>query len=190
MRLSKILPIAVVGVFLIGVVVLIVVEVANYDDPTTGEVVREPRGEGPASLRRCPEERLGDFEKTHDPGTRGETVPPGPTSALVCSLTDERARFDLKERVIRDRGDLTGLTAALNTLPPAVPWPEGEYACPEEEDFYELIGLRYADVPEVQIAVAPGFCSGTTVLNLKESKEFGDTLRLRRVLDGLFEKGS
>jgi len=45
MRLSRILPIVVVGVVLIGVVVLIVVEVANYDGRTAAEIVRDERGE-------------------------------------------------------------------------------------------------------------------------------------------------
>src|ERR1700754_2199128 len=108
MRLFRALTIVLVAGVLVGVVVLIVVEVAGYDDPKTAEVTRDERGEFPASLKRCPRGQLGDFGESHDPGTRGETVPPGPTSALICSSTKR------SERVIRDRRDLTRLTAALN----------------------------------------------------------------------------
>jgi hypothetical protein len=50
-----------------------------------------------------------------------------------------------------------------------------------------LIGLRYGDVREVQLGIAPAFCVGTAVLNLEEETEFGASARLLRLLDGLLE---
>jgi hypothetical protein len=44
MRLFKALPIAVVGLVLIGMVVLIVVEVANYDGRTPAEIRQDRKG--------------------------------------------------------------------------------------------------------------------------------------------------
>jgi hypothetical protein len=191
-RLHRALAISFVTVVLVGVVVLIVVEVAGYDGPMTAEIKSEKPSGYAASLTHCPKEPLGRIEGQHDPGTRGKTVPPRPESALLCSWTYERVRghgeqLVRHERLLRRPADLAELTDALNALPPAVPWGEGEYACPEEGFFYTLIGLRYEGEPEAQLAVAPGFCSGTAVLNLKEDKEFGASSQLLRLLDDLVE---
>ena len=164
MRLSRILPVVVVGVVLIGVVVLIVVEVDNYDGRTTAEIKSAERAEETASLIRCPKGPLGGFEEEHGPGTKGETVPPGPRSALICSWTQEKVRdrqvkFVRTERILHRRADLTRLTNELNSLPPVAPL-EGEYACPSEESFYMLIGLRYDRASEVQLGIAPGSAVG------------------------------
>jgi hypothetical protein len=188
-RSHQVLAVSFVVAVLVGVVVLIVVEVAGYDGPTAVEIKGESEPSGyPASLSRCPKETLGRIEGQHDPGTRGKTVPPRPESALLCSWTYERIRGHGEElvhheRVLRRPADLAELTDALNSLPPAVPWGEGEYACPEEGYFYTLIGLRYEGEPEVQLEVAPGFCSGIAVLNLTEDKEFGASRRLLRLLE-------
>jgi hypothetical protein len=198
MRLFRFLSIVVVGVVLIGVVVLIVVEVANYDDRTSAEIVSDERAEEMSSSGRCPKQPVGDFEEEHDPGIKGEAVPPRPRSALICSWTQEQVRhhkveFARTERVLRRRRDLDKLTAALNSLPPAQPLPEGEfaflsegeYACPSEASFYMLIALRYGGPPEVQLGIAPGFCGGMAILNLEEETEFEASVQLIRLLDDI-----
>jgi hypothetical protein len=158
MRLFRTVTIVLVVGVLVGVAVLIVVEVAGYDG-------------------------RADREEGRDPGTKGETVRPGPASALIRSSTRS------VEGVIRDRRDLTRLTAALNALAPAAPVEEeGEYTCPESEPFYDLIELRYDGAPETKIAIEPDSCGGTAVLNLKEDKEFGASKQLLRLLDRLLEE--
>jgi hypothetical protein len=194
MRLSRSLPIVVVGVVLIGVIVLIAVEVANYDGRTAAEIVRDERGEDPASLKHCPKHELGNAEEEHDPGTEGETVPPRPTSALICSWTyrevgGEKPRLVLSETVLHYRFDLTKLTDALNSLSPVTPLPEGEYACPSEVSYYILVGLRYEGSSEVQVGIGPGVCGGNEALNLQDKKEYAATPRLLRLLDRLLHHG-
>jgi hypothetical protein len=195
MRLFRVLPTAVVGVVLIGVVGLIVVEVANYDGRTAAEIARDEHGEDPASLEHCPKDEWGSSEEEHDPGTEGETVPPGPTSALICSWSQkdvraEGVKFVLSEKVLHFRGDLTKLTDALNSLPPVTPLPEGEYACPSEEAYYALVGLRYKGASEVQVAIGPALCGGYAALNLHDQREYVATPTFLRLLNALLEKGS
>jgi hypothetical protein len=194
MRLSRVLPIVVVGVVLIGVVVLIVVEVANYDGRTAAEIVSDERGEDPTSLKHCPKDELGNSEQEHDPGTEGETVPPRPTSALLCSWTyrgvgGEKPRPVLTETVLHYRVDLTRVTDALNSLPPVTPLPEGDYACPSEESYYILVGLRYEASSEVRVGIGPGVCGGDAALNLQDKKEYAATPRLLHLLDRLLHHG-
>jgi hypothetical protein len=188
-RLPRILGALFFGVVLVGVVVLIVVEVAGYDGRTTAEVKGEERAEETAPSGRCPREPLADIEGGHDPGRRGKTVPTRPESALICGWAygDRGVKLIRTERVLRRLSELAELTEALNALPPAFPWGEGEYACPEGESVHRLIGLRYRDVPEVQVEIAPGFCGGTAVLNLNEETEFGASNRLLRLLDTFLE---
>ena len=180
---------------MIGVVVLIVVEVANYDGRTAAEIARDERGENPASLRHCPKYELGNSEEEHDPGTEGKAVPPRPTSALICSWTyrgvgGRRPKPVQSEKVLRHRVDLTKLTDALNSLPPVTPLPEGEYACPSEEDYYILVGLRYEGSSEVHVGIGPQACLGDTALNLQEETEFAANRNLLRLLYRLVETGS
>jgi hypothetical protein len=191
MRLSRYLPVALGGIILIGAAVVIVIAVSNYDGRTVAQVPRDERGEAPSSLKHCPKEGLGSSEEEHDPGTEGETVPPGPMSALVCSWAyGEKQRLALTESVLHSRVDLAKLTDALNSLPPVTHLPEGEYACPEEEPFYILVGLRYAGSHEVQVEIGPGFCVGNSALNLQDEKEYVATPNLLHVLDALLANGS
>jgi hypothetical protein len=195
MRLSRVLPIVLVGVFLVGVLVLIVVEIADYDGRTAAEIARDERGEAPASLRRCSKDQLGGSEEEHDPGTKGEVVPPGPTSALICSWSQKGVRgegvqFVLGERVLAPGGGLGKLTDALNSLPPVTPLPEGEYACPSEESYYALVGLRYSGSSEVQVRIGPAVCGGYAALNLQDEKEYVATAEFLRLLNVLLETAS
>jgi hypothetical protein len=190
MRLSRALPVALSGLILIGAAVVIVIAVSNYDGRTAAEVIRDERGENLSSLKHCPKDELGNSEEEHDPGTEGETVPPGPTSALLCSWTyGERQKLALTETVLRSRVDLADLTDALNSLPPVTPLPEGEYACPSEESYYTLVGLRLEGSSEVQVGIGPGVCGGDSALNLQDEKEYVATPKLLRLLDALLEKG-
>jgi hypothetical protein len=195
MRLRQVLPIALIVVVLTGVAVLIVVEIADYDGRTAAEIVRDERGEDPASLKRCPKEPLGSFGEEHDPGTEGETAPPRPTSALLCSWTNEgvgsgRLKPVVSERVLRYRVDLSKLTDALNSLPPMTPLPEGEYACPSEESYYALVGLRYGGSSEVHVEIGPAVCGGYSALNLQDEREYVATPRFLRMLNALLETAS
>jgi hypothetical protein len=192
MRQSKFLPIAISGVILIGAAVLIVVALANYDGRTPVEVARDERGEDPTALEHCPRYELGHTEEELDPGTEGETVSPGPTSALLCGWNYPRSRggapdTGLIERVLRSRADLAKLTEALNSLPPVTPLPEGEYSCEEEGNHYMLIGLRYDGSPEVHLGIGPQPCLGETVSNLQEGTEYEAAPQLLRLLTALFE---
>jgi hypothetical protein len=200
MRISRVLPIAVVGAVLIGVIVLIVVEVANYDGRTQAEIVRDERGENPVSLTHCPKDELGNSEEEHDPGSKGETVPPTPTSALLCNWTYQavgggKPALVPSETVLHRGVVLTKLTDALNSLPPMMPLPEGEYAqgeyaCPSEESIYILVGLRYAGSSEVHVGIGPALCGGYAALNLENEKEYVATPRLLRLLDRLVHPAS
>jgi hypothetical protein len=182
----RLLAIGIVGLVLTAVVVLIVVEVAGYDGRTPAEIRSEERAEATASLGRCPRNPLGDFGEEHDPGTEGETAPPRPTSALLCGWTHGHGpELVRSEKVVRQRVDLTKLTDALNSLPPVTPLGDGPYACPSEEGFSMLVGLRYEGSSEVQLGIAPGVCGWTAVLNLEEEKEFVASVHLIRLLQGL-----
>lgn len=192
MRISRVLPIAVVGAVLIGVVILIVVEVANYDGRTQAEIVRDERGENPVSLRHCPKDELGNSAGEHGPGTKGETVPPNPASALLCNwayraVGGGKPGLVLRETVLHRGSVLTRLTDALNSLPPMTPLPEGEYAegeyaCPSEETIYILVGLRYPGSSEVHVRIGPAVCGGYAALNLEDEREYVATLRLLRLV--------
>jgi hypothetical protein len=195
MRIPRVLPIVAVGVVLIGVVVLIVVEVADYDGRTPAEIARDKRGENPVSLRHCPKNEIGNSEGEHDPGTKGETVPPRPTSALLCNWSYRavgggKPGLVPSETVLRHRVALTELTDALNSLPPMTPLPEGEYACPSEESIYILVGLRYEGSAEAHVGVGPALCGGYAALNLEDEKEYVATPRLLRLLDRLIHPAS
>jgi hypothetical protein len=200
MRISRVLPLVVVGAVLIGVVVLIVVEVADYDGRTQAEIVRDERGENPVSLRHCPRDELGNSEGEHGPGTKGETVPPRPTSALLCdwnyrAVSGGKPALVPSETVLPRGVVLSKLTDALNSLPPPTPLPEGEYAegeyaCPSAESIYILVGLRYEVTSEVHVGVEPALCGGYAALNLEEEKEYVATPRLLGLLDRLLHPGS
>ena len=53
MRLSRFLPVALGGIILIGVAVVIVIAVSNYDGRTAAQITRDERGEDPSSLKHC-----------------------------------------------------------------------------------------------------------------------------------------
>jgi hypothetical protein len=108
---------------------------------------------------------------------------------MDAEVRNRRLTYVRTERVLRHHLEFAALIDELNALAPAVPLPPGEYACPSEETFYILIGLRYEGAPEVQLGIAPAVCVGTAVLNLNEEKEFGASLRLIRLLDRLLESG-
>jgi hypothetical protein len=99
------------------------------------------------------------------------------------------SRLVPSETVLHYRVDLTKLTDALNSLPPETPLPEGEYACPSEESFYILVGLRYEGSSEVQVGVGPAICGGNAALNLQEEKGYVATPKLLRLLDRLLHHG-
>ena len=194
MRLFRALTIALVGVVLVGVLVLIVVEIADYDGRTTAEKIPDERGEAVPSLSRCPKDPLDGLEGESDPGTAGDTVPHGPKSALLCRWSQKYVRgrgvkFTLSEKILNRGGDLRRLTAALNALAPVTPLPEGEYACPEAEPYDALVGLRYGGSSEVQVEIGPGSCGGYSALNLQDKTEYGATSRLLRLLDALLGTG-
>jgi hypothetical protein len=181
--MSRLLPVALSGIILIGAAAVIVIAVSNYDGRTAMEVARDERGENPSPLKHCPKNELGSFEEEHDPGTEGETVPPRPASALLCSWTyGERQKLVLSETVLHSRVDLANLTNALNSLPPVTPLPEGEYACPSEESYYILVGLRFEGSSEVRVGIGPGVCGGDSALNLQDKKEYVATPKLLRLL--------
>lgn len=189
------MAIGVVALVLIGVVVLIVVEVADYDGRTPAEKPADERGEELASLGRCPKDPPGGPERERDPGTAGDAVPRDPKSALLCGwsqkyIRGEGVKFFLSEKILNRGGDLTRLSDALNALPPVTPLPEGEYACPEAEPYDALVGLRYRRSPEVQVEIGPGFCGGYSALNLQDEKEYAATPNLLHVLDALLENVS
>jgi hypothetical protein len=195
MRPSRFLPVALGGLILIGAAVVIVIAVSNYDGRTAAQITRGEPGEAPSSLKHCPKEEPGNTEEEHDPGIEGETVPPGPDSALLCGWTYGKVRADrfkliLSEKVLRRRSDLGKLADALNSLPPITPFPEGTYACPEAENFYILVGLRYSGSSEVEVGIGPGFCGGITALNLQGEKEYGASTKLLDLLDALLGKES
>jgi hypothetical protein len=182
----RFLALGIVGIVLTAVVVLIVVEVAGYDGRTPAQIRSEERAEATASLGRCPKGPLGHFGEEHDPGTEGEAAPPDPTSALLCGWTPGHGTGLVRsEKVVRSPADLNRLIKVLNSLAPVTPLGEGEYACPSEENFYMLVGLRYRGAPEVQLGISPAICGGTAALNIKEEKEFVASLRLISLLDGL-----
>lgn len=195
MRLSRVLPIVLVGVVLVGVLVLIVVEIADYDGRAPAEKIADESGEDLAPLSRCPKEPLDGPEREHDPGTAGDTVPRGPRSALLCGWSQkyvrgEGVKLTLSEKILNRGGDLTRLTDALNALPPATPLPEGEYACPEAEPYDALVGLRYRGSSEVQVEIGPGSCVGYSVLNLQDATEYAATPKVLLLLDALLGTGT
>ncbi|MBS1883229.1 MAG: hypothetical protein JSS97_09755 [Actinobacteria bacterium] len=195
MRLFKALTFILVVVVLVGVVVLIVVEIADYHGRTPTEKLASKHGYALTSLSRCPKDPLRGREGEHHPGTAGDMVPHGPTSALLCDwsqafIRGEGSRFVLGERIVKRGADLIKLVGALNSLPPATPLPPGEYACPEAEPYDVLVGLRYGGSSEVHVEVGPGFCGGYSALNLQDKTEYVATTRLIRLLDGLLRTGS
>jgi hypothetical protein len=195
MRLSRLLPVALGGIILIGAAAVIVIAVSNYDGRTAAEIPKDERVEKPSSLKHCPRDEPGNTEREQDPGVERETVPPGPKSALICSWSQKDGRgagvkLVLIETVLSSRVDLASLTDALNSLPPVTPLPEGEYACPEAEPYSALVGLRYGKSSEVQVEIGPGFCGGYSALDLQDGKEYGATTKLLRLLDALLEKGA
>jgi hypothetical protein len=76
------------------------------------------------------------------PGNKGKVVGQAPSSAVVCRWRVEgNGRFVAAESVVPGR-KLTGLVAALNSLPPGR---TGDFECESGINLWYLIGFRFGD---------------------------------------------
>lgn len=163
---------------MLSLLAIVVVGVATY-------------GSGPSSvLRHCPrfEPRPVEFSAS---GTEGETVPAGPTAALVCRWREGRAEHpERAEAAVRNRA-LAGLVRVLDSLSPAgnstgvIAGAEAEpalgFGCESGTPLIYLIGLRYAGESEVQILANYNGCG--SISNLEDRTAYGATGFLRSALN-------
>ena len=176
MRLTKVLPMLIV-VVLVGVVVLIVVEVVDYDGRVPVEKIVHRRA--PTVVRSCQDfpdvEPGGSFER----GDEGATVPRRPQSALVCRWKAEgTGEVEKAERIVRSKPELADLVRTLNSLGVRSDeeW-EGEYAaCHEEPIHHSGVGLRYPGQTEVQLVISYNGCG--YVWNIQDGTAFLPSGRL------------
>jgi hypothetical protein len=190
MRFTRVLPVLVI-VVLVGVVVLIVVEVAGYDGRSPVEEVGNKRASTVVrSCARFPDrEPSGSFER----GNEGATVPKEPQSALICRWeAGGTGKVERAERIVRSRPALADLVRVLNSLAvrSAEEWEgeyaEGEYAgCPEQPIQDYGVGLRYPGPTEVRVVITYNGCG--YVWNLQDRTAFLPSGRLETTLDRLLE---
>lgn len=181
----KVLPMLIV-VVLVGVVVLIVVEVVDYDGRVPMEKIVHKRA--PTGVRSC--QQFPDVEPSaaFERGDEGATVPRRPHSALVCRWKAEgTGKVERAERIIRSKPELADLVRTLNSLGVRSDeeW-EGEYAaCHEEPIHHYGVGLRYPGPTEVQLVISYNGCG--YVWNVQDGTAFLPSGRLETNLDRLLE---
>src|ERR1700749_4443453 len=109
MRLAKVFMTLVI-VVLVGGVVLLAVEVANYDGRTPAEKLADERG--PMLFDHCPKwGRSVEEEGESSEGAEGHTVATGPQLARICRYVG-----GMPEKAIHDREDISELVESLNSL--------------------------------------------------------------------------
>jgi hypothetical protein len=173
-------------VVLVGVVVLIVVEVANYDGRTPVEKITHKRAS--TVVRSCAHfpdvEPDGFFER----GVEGKTVPKGPRSALICRWKAEgTGKVEEAERIVGSHTDLADLVRTLNSLGVrSDEESEGEYAaCHEEPIHHYGVGIQYPGPTEVQMVISYNGCG--YAWNVQDGTSFLSSERLETTLDRLLE---
>jgi hypothetical protein len=190
MRLTKVLPILAV-VVLVGVVVLIVVEVANYDGRAPTQKFAFNYSRGPI-LKTCvhfPGDPNGETER----GIPGATVPGAPRSALICRWEGgDKGKIQKAEGIVRSEPELAELVRALNSLgvrsEPEGEYAEGEYGgCPELPIQKYGVGLRYPGSGEVQVAIEYSDNGCGYAWNVQDGTTFLPSERLETTLDRLLE---
>lgn len=93
------------------------------------------------------------------PGNKGTVVGQAPSSAVVCQWRVEgNGRFVAAETVVPGR-ELTGLVAALNSLPPGL---TGEFECESGINLWYLIGFRYPDGSGTEVEVDYSACGAVS----------------------------
>lgn len=185
MRFTKVLPILAV-VVLVGVVVLIVVEVADHDGQVPVEKITHKRVS--KVVRSCAHFPDVEPDGTFERGDEGATVPKSPHSALICRWKAEgTGKVEKAERIVRSKPELTDLVRTLNSLGvrSAEEW-EGEYAaCHEEPIHHYGVGLHYPGPTEVQMVISYNGCG--YAWNVQDGTAFLPSERLETTLDRLLE---
>jgi hypothetical protein len=134
-------------------------------------------GSSGPSLTHCPR-WPPEISGGESPGEEGEAVSDEPLSAIVCRWRgNEQNQTERDEKVVRGPA-LTGLVAALNSLPPGE---EGVFNCPSGTLLKYLVGLRYSEASEVEVEAEFHSCD----IARTEEHYWGASEELRERLDAL-----
>lgn len=179
-RLGIRLGIGLLGLVMGGVLALIVVRVATYDsgDSSTSAGF---------DYRRCPKFSPGEGTRVGRAGERGQTVPPGSSSALVCRW---RGGYGLNpengEASLRSTAALDSIVSAMNALGPHEEI-EGTHSCTVGPYVHYFVVLHYRSQHDVPVDIDYAACPQLN--NQAEDTSYQVSQELMASLDASLPRG-